>query len=107
MAPIGKYVGKKITREMWKGKVAAWRKSTTTSPSGHHLGHFKALIWCFAEDPNTDEGKDHQYSFKRWQNKVNIVIAKLLGLLQQQNRGNFSIKDYMGGGRNMMQKHSR
>eukprot|EP00957_Ditylum_brightwellii_P036764 2784250-Ditylum_brightwellii.AAC.1 len=57
MAPNEKYVGKKIICEMWKGKVAAWCESTTTSPSGRHLGHFKALIRCVAEDPNTDEGK--------------------------------------------------
>eukprot|EP00957_Ditylum_brightwellii_P144463 11004428-Ditylum_brightwellii.AAC.1 len=57
MAPIDEYVGEKITRLKWKGKVAAWHESTTTSPSGRQLGHFKALIWCFAEDPNTDEGQ--------------------------------------------------
>eukprot|EP00957_Ditylum_brightwellii_P195957 14930240-Ditylum_brightwellii.AAC.1 len=57
MAPIEKYVGKKIIREIWKGKVAAWHESTTTSLSGHRLGHFKALIRRSAEDPNTDEGK--------------------------------------------------
>eukprot|EP00957_Ditylum_brightwellii_P159116 12109756-Ditylum_brightwellii.AAC.1 len=100
MAPIEKYMGKKITCTMWKGKVAAWRESTTTSLSEHHLGHFKALIRCFAEDPNTDKGKimyqkqtdlidahivllnyahEHWYSYECWQNIVNIVIAKLLG----------------------------
>eukprot|EP00957_Ditylum_brightwellii_P013903 1048624-Ditylum_brightwellii.AAC.1 len=57
MAPIERYVGKKITPDMWKGKVAAWRESTTTLPPGCHLGHFKALIRCFEEDPNTDKGK--------------------------------------------------
>eukprot|EP00957_Ditylum_brightwellii_P080453 6119304-Ditylum_brightwellii.AAC.1 len=57
MAPIEEYVGKKITRSKWKGKVAAWHESTTTPPSGHHPGLFKALIWRFAEDPTTDEGQ--------------------------------------------------
>eukprot|EP00957_Ditylum_brightwellii_P139190 10609181-Ditylum_brightwellii.AAC.1 len=100
MAPIERYVGKKITRDMWKGKVAAWHESTTTSLSGCHLCHFKALIRCFEEDLNTNEGEimyqkqtdlvdahivllnyaqDHPYSLKHWQNIVNILIAKLLG----------------------------
>eukprot|EP00957_Ditylum_brightwellii_P121795 9288106-Ditylum_brightwellii.AAC.1 len=57
MAPIEEYIGNKITWSKWKGKVAAWRESTTTSTSGRHLGHFKALIWRFTEDPNTDEGQ--------------------------------------------------
>eukprot|EP00957_Ditylum_brightwellii_P170187 12955206-Ditylum_brightwellii.AAC.1 len=57
MAPIERYVGKKITFDMWKGKVAAWHESSTTSPSGRHLDHFKALIRRFEEDLNTDEGK--------------------------------------------------
>eukprot|EP00957_Ditylum_brightwellii_P085610 6512629-Ditylum_brightwellii.AAC.1 len=100
MAPIKKYVGKKNTRDMWKGKVAAWHESTTTSLSSCQLGHFKALIWCFEEDLNTDERKimyqkqidvinthiillnyaqDYWYPFKCWQNIVKIVIAKLIG----------------------------
>jgi hypothetical protein len=29
--------------EEWKHKVKFWRESTCTSPSGVHLGHFKAL----------------------------------------------------------------
>jgi hypothetical protein len=29
--------------EEWKHKFKFWRESTCTSPSGTHLGHFKAL----------------------------------------------------------------
>eukprot|EP00957_Ditylum_brightwellii_P199765 15228526-Ditylum_brightwellii.AAC.1 len=57
MAPFERYVGKKITSDMWKGKVAACHELTTTLPLGHHLGHFKALIRRFEEDLNTDKGK--------------------------------------------------
>eukprot|EP00957_Ditylum_brightwellii_P085632 6514191-Ditylum_brightwellii.AAC.1 len=51
-------IGTKITKEQWKGKVAKWHKSTTTSLSGRHLGHFKALIHWFAESPDTEEGRE-------------------------------------------------
>ncbi len=32
-----------ITEQEFVGKLKAWRESTTTSPSGLHLGHYKAL----------------------------------------------------------------
>eukprot|EP00957_Ditylum_brightwellii_P054760 4149314-Ditylum_brightwellii.AAC.1 len=57
MAPIEEYVSEKITRAKWRGKVAAWCESTTTFLSGCHLGHFKALIQRFVEDPNTGKGQ--------------------------------------------------
>ena len=33
-----------ITQEEFEGKLNAWRESTTTSPSGMHLGHYKSLL---------------------------------------------------------------
>eukprot|EP00957_Ditylum_brightwellii_P027960 2112424-Ditylum_brightwellii.AAC.1 len=90
-----------MTKAQWKGKVAKWRENTTTSLLGRHLGHFKALLRKFAESPDTDEGQkmiqtrediidahvsllnyvvEQRYSYKRWQNIVNIAIAKLLGI---------------------------
>ncbi len=33
-----------ISFDDFKGKIDAWRESTTTSPSGVHLGHYKALF---------------------------------------------------------------
>ena len=30
--------------EEFQGKIRAWRESTTTSPFGMHLGHYKALF---------------------------------------------------------------
>eukprot|EP00957_Ditylum_brightwellii_P070438 5351935-Ditylum_brightwellii.AAC.1 len=101
LEPVDKVIGTKITKEQWKGKVAKWRGNTTTSPPGRHLGHFKTLIGKFAESPDRDKGQEmiwkrediidthvsllnyvaeQRYSCKRWQNIVNIVIAKLLGI---------------------------
>ena len=39
-----KYDKVEIGMEEWKQKFKFWRESTSTSPSGVHLGHFKALI---------------------------------------------------------------
>ena len=33
-----------VTLEEFQGKIKVWRESTTTSPSGMHLGHYKALF---------------------------------------------------------------
>jgi hypothetical protein len=33
-----------VSLEEFQGKLQAWRESTTTSPSGMHLGHYKALF---------------------------------------------------------------
>ena len=33
-----------ITEDDFRGKLQAWRETTTTSPSGLHLGHYKALF---------------------------------------------------------------
>jgi hypothetical protein len=33
-----------VSHEEFQGKLKAWRESTTTSPSGMHLGHYKALF---------------------------------------------------------------
>jgi exonuclease III len=33
-----------VSLEEFQGKLRAWRESTTTSPSGMHLGHYKALF---------------------------------------------------------------
>jgi hypothetical protein len=41
-----------VTAKEWLGKMTMWRESTTTSPSGMHLGHHKALRKGF---PVSDE----------------------------------------------------
>ena len=36
-------LSKNITESEMKRKYSRWKESTTTSPSGRHLGHWKAL----------------------------------------------------------------
>ena len=33
-----------LTAKEWTGKISAWPESTTTSPSGFHITHSKALV---------------------------------------------------------------
>ena len=33
-----------ITQEEWRNKFNHWKESTSTSPSGIHLGHYKTLL---------------------------------------------------------------
>ncbi|KAI2495020.1 hypothetical protein MHU86_19495 [Fragilaria crotonensis] len=46
-----------ITEEEFEGKLRVWTESTTTSPSGLHLGHYKALIakHSYKTDASDDE----------------------------------------------------
>jgi hypothetical protein len=84
-------------------KIRCWKESTSTSPSGLHLGHWKALVARHSyshdnADPvkklQLDQIRDqlieirlnllnyaakHAYSFTRWQNIVNVMILKEAG----------------------------
>jgi hypothetical protein len=44
-----------IETEEWIQKFKVWKVSTTTSPSGIHLGHYKPLI-----SPHHEHGLDQQ-----------------------------------------------
>ena len=89
-----------ITHEEFKGKLKHWRESTTTSPSGRHLGRYKALITKL--DPKTEDHTDaasptykdkqtfiiqsiiaiinyciqHEYTLNRWKSIINTMIFK-------------------------------
>lgn len=86
-----------ITNEDFIFKFKCWKESTSTSPSGLHLGHYKALVLRNDADPATAEGKSiekqrkaliaahvsminyaikHSYSYARWKNVVNVMIEK-------------------------------
>jgi len=89
-----------INYEAFEGKLKSWRESTSTSPSGLHLGHYKALLTRheFSDLPDTDprraslEHKRHQilslhfqminyaletgYSYRRWQQVANAMLFK-------------------------------
>ena len=86
-----------LTVEDVVGKLKNWKESTTTSPSGIHLGHYHC-IWkdtkIPADDPTHEEMKQNQdlllrlttsllnyaikfgYAFKRWRTVVNVMLQK-------------------------------
>ena len=86
-----------VTVKEFRGKMKAWRESTTTSPSGRHLGHYKSLIATIDRSLDEDEREQlqqiqqdimscyisvinyaikHRYSLKRWQTIMNNMIYK-------------------------------
>jgi hypothetical protein len=88
-----------VTEREWVGKMKVWRETTTTSPSGMHLGHHKALL---KEFPVTDEAPPggqpsielkrqlllqgqldllnyairHSYTYSRWLKVATFMIRK-------------------------------
>ena len=96
----------RITEDDWVAKIKKWREETTTSPSGMHLGHHKALCTpIFVPTPKNSPGTnttdtveptvedkrvellqcqlqllnyaiDHCHSFARWQRVENVMLLK-------------------------------
>jgi len=88
-----------LDEEEFIGKIKSWKESTTTSPSGLHLGHWHALIARHDHSHNKESkecrnlDKKQQdiialrltlinyalkwgYSFERWKVVVNVMILK-------------------------------
>jgi hypothetical protein len=88
-----------ITLQEWTGKMNVWRETTTTSPSGMHLGHHKALLTDLSLEvdstqpgqPSLDDKRKsllqgqldllnyaihHNYTYKRWHQVATFMIRK-------------------------------
>ena len=100
-----------ISEKEFSGKLRAWRESTSTSPSGLHLGHYKALIarHRYSSIPE-DEDEEHRqnrerlfciqrelldlhltlqnyankrgYSYNRWKKVANTILFKDPGVIK-------------------------
>ena len=89
-----------ITIYVFWQKMRKWRESTSTSPSGRHLGHFKACVVTidrklFPKERNRLQRLQkqisnmyihminyftkHKYSFDWWKTIVNMMIYKERG----------------------------
>ena len=63
-----------ITEAEFISKFCMWNEGTSTSPSGLHLGHYKALVLCQDGDPSTDKGKAAE---KQWREIVHAHVAMI------------------------------
>ncbi len=67
-----------ILEQDFRGKMSAWRESTSASPSGLHLGHYKALIarHQYSNTPEDEDEEDHRQNHDR----LNRMQKKMLDL---------------------------
>jgi hypothetical protein len=98
-------INHEITEKDFKGKIRSWNESTTTSPSGRHLGRYKVLYTIIPQDDDEIlEGnisiKEKQafiiwsiitiinyslrtrYVMERWKTIINTMIFKETGNYQ-------------------------
>jgi hypothetical protein len=89
--------GNQISSSSFRRRLRRWDERTTTSPSGLHLGHAKALVVPLHLDEQSVEGillkeqqqelfaahlsmvnyaLQHGYSYDRWKSIVNVMIEK-------------------------------
>jgi hypothetical protein len=85
-----------VTTKDYKTFFKKWDENTSTSPSGKHLGHYKAhMSPGLLEEPALTEPADdiinlniklcqlaltHGHVWKRWRNMVSVMIEKKPGL---------------------------
>ena len=98
--PQSRHLNATITDDEYTGKLKSWSESTSTSPSGLHLGHYKALVArheysdCQHDDPRRIQWDQMQsdirnvhltllnyalqrgYSYLWWQQVSNAMIFK-------------------------------
>jgi hypothetical protein len=43
--------------EDFTGAIKAWKERTSTSPSGHHLGHYKLLVKTYEDKTSSKDLK--------------------------------------------------
>lgn len=77
-------ISAELTDDEWTGKMQSWPESTTTSPSGYHLSHSKALLHEFDDKSTTGtELNIQRKQIINWQ-------VRLLNLAIQVNKRAFA-----------------
>ena len=75
MRQVNPSIGASITVESFRGKIRKWRESTTTSPSGRHLGRYKAL---FSKGAYNLEDEDEVEQFASKQSDIVKLIISVM-----------------------------
>jgi hypothetical protein len=94
---LGKKIDCEITEEDFISGFKAWKESTSRSPSGRHLGHYKAIVYdpdLKKQDPETQHLRERETNFvealvkliniplrygfapKQWCTSVMVMIKK-------------------------------
>jgi hypothetical protein len=64
-----------ITEEEYVGKLRSWSESTSTSPSGMHLGHYRALIARHAYSDVDSDVPEENAKRAEWNHKKGMLAV--------------------------------
>jgi len=65
-----------LTLSEFQGKIVKWRETTTTSPSGRHLGCYKALFATSIYEESVDQ--DANQAFRAKQNAIAALLVSII-----------------------------
>jgi hypothetical protein len=77
------HIATSISADDVKRGFGRWREATSTSPSGRHLGHYRAivqdetLLLCLTKF--IDLAVNRGITLSRWQNAINVMLEKDVG----------------------------
>jgi hypothetical protein len=70
-----------VTEQEYRGKLKVWKESTTTSPSGLHLGHYKALIARHKYSDIDSENEEENAQRDEWNHMQSSLLTLHIQML--------------------------
>ena len=78
-------VSAELTLEEFTAKIQSWREATTTSPSGRHLGRYKALFGTSSYLPEPEDNGEGPYEqFLAKQKEIATLIVQIINFCIQR-----------------------
>jgi hypothetical protein len=74
---LGKKIDCEISEEDFLLGIKGWKESTSTSPSGRHLGHYKAIV----TDPDLKKQDPEKSHLRERETHFVLALVKMLNLL--------------------------